>query len=300
MTIGIQMSLWFGAALVVLSLVGSLAAKYLGPRSLTVFIGGDDDRLSLSKAQAFAWTLIIMSSYLAAMAVHQHFGLKEQWIEIPDTLLALAGIVISSNVFSSVISAVKEERRTAEVSELEYKEGVLKGGVLTITGTALGKNRGAIRIVDFDGKRWELSVSHWEDRQIILTIEPSILKRLCSHTDADPIAKTNTLVVDTQNGKACYRFSFDGTHAKLGKPIIYYEFVDFFRDDQNPSVLSIMKYQMSAWTVITIAIYTYIFLTNASITITSLPVLQQKFVILMGLSQAGYLGGKAMPTVPKP
>ncbi len=289
------MWLVFFVAMAALWLLGFLAAKYLGRKSLIVFIGGDDDRLSLSKAQAFAWTLIIVSSYLAAMAVHTLFKPENGWIIIPDPLLALAGIVIGSGVFSSVISAVKEEKRTAEVIMLTYDNGVL-----TISGTGLGKNRGAIRIVGFDGKRWELSVSHWADDEISLTIEPSVKKTLFSGTASVPVSKTNTLVVDTQNGKACYRFNFDGTIATLGKAIIYYEFVDFFRDDQNPSILSIMKYQMFVWTLIAMVIYTYIFLRNPSNDISRLPELGTTFVILMGLSQAGYLGGKVLPKTPAP
>lgn len=59
-----------------------------------------------------------------------------------------------------------------------------------------------------------------------------------------------------------------------------------------------MKYQMFVWTLIAIVIYTYVFLRNPSTTISTLPELGEKFVILMGLSQAGYLGGKAAPKTP--
>lgn len=289
------MWLAFFGTVVGLWLLGLLAARFLGRKSLVVFIGGDDDRLSLSKAQAFAWTLIIVSSYVAAMAVHTLFKPEQPWIAIPNSLLTLAGIVIGSGVFSSVISAIKEEKRTAEVTGLAYDD---QKRVLTITGVAFGKNRGAVRIVGFDKKRWELSVSHWDDVKILVTIEPNVEKRLFVLAEDGPVSKTNTLVVDTQNGKASYRFDFDGTTVTLGKPIIYYEFVDFFRDDQNPSILSIMKYQMFVWTLIAIVIYTYVFLRNPSTSISTLPELGEKFVILMGLSQAGYLGGKAAPKTP--
>ena len=293
----------FLAAMAALWLIGLLAAKYLGAKSLIVFIGGDDDRLSLSKAQAFAWTLIIMSSYFAAMAVHKKFLPSDRWIDIPPQLLALAGIVFASGVFSSVISAVKEEKRTAEVSGLSFKSPFL-----TITGIALGSNKGAVRIVGVDGKRWDLSVLNWADQLITVAVNAQVEQRFLSlsanppaqgkskgASPKDSVLKKPVLIVDTQNGKASYRFDFDGTTATLREPIIYYEFIDFFRDDQNPSVLSIMKYQMFAWTIIAIVIYTYIFLRNPSNDISTLPVLEQSIVILTGLSQAGYLGGKASP-----
>jgi hypothetical protein len=284
------MWLVFLVALALLSAIGVWAARFLGRRSLAVFIGGDDDRLSLSKTQAFAWTLIIMSSYLAAMFVHEKFGLGDHWIQIPSELLALAGIVLTANVFSSVISAVKEERRTSEITQLAFADPVL-----TITGSGFGTNRGAVRIVGKNGKRWELSIATWSDVQITVTVATTPAQTIfaATATAADPII--NTLIVDTQNGKACYRFAFDGTTATLKEAIIFYEFVDFFRDDQNPSVLSIMKYQMFTWTLIAIGIYLYIFLTNPGNKITTLPVLDRTIVILTGLSQAGYLGGKAAP-----
>jgi hypothetical protein len=289
------MWLAFLVTVVGLWLLGLLATIFLGRKSLVVFIGGDDDRLSLSKAQAFAWTLIIVSSFVAAMSVHTLFKPEQSWIAIPNSLLALAGIVIGSGVFSSVISAIKEEKRTAEVTGLAYD---VKTGILTITGVAFGTNRGAVRIVGFDKKRWDLSVSHWDDGTILLIIEQKVEKRLFAFAKTVAISKTNTLIVDTQNGKASYRFDFDGTIATLRRPVIYYEFVDFFRDDQNPSILSIMKYQMFVWTLIAIVIYTFVFLKNPSNSISTLPELGEKFVILMGLSQAGYLGGKAAPKTP--
>jgi hypothetical protein len=39
-----------------------------------IFIAGSDNRLSLSRMQAFAWTLVIFGSFAAAMAVHTHIS----------------------------------------------------------------------------------------------------------------------------------------------------------------------------------------------------------------------------------
>ena len=65
--------LLFFAVPVVLWLIGALAIKRrpLIVRLLSL-IAGDDNRLSLSRLQAFAWTLVIFGSFASAMGVHSH------------------------------------------------------------------------------------------------------------------------------------------------------------------------------------------------------------------------------------
>src|ERR1700734_973821 len=41
---------------------------------LVVFIAGSDNRLSLSRLQAFSWTLVIFGSFASAMLVHTHIN----------------------------------------------------------------------------------------------------------------------------------------------------------------------------------------------------------------------------------
>ena len=103
----------------------------------------------------------------------------------------------------------------------------------------------------------------------------------------------NVLIVDTKHGKAAYFLIFD-PEIGLGRPTVYYEFVDFFRDDLNPKVLSIFKYQLFSWTLVAIVLYIYKFL-QLNQAATSLPEISSTVVILTGVSTAGYLAGKFKP-----
>jgi hypothetical protein len=109
-----------------------------------------------------------------------------------------------------------------------------------------------------------------------------------------------TLIVDTANGKLSYELSGTTPGLILGLPIVHYEFSDLFRDDKNPSGLDLMKFQMFGWTVVAIVIYVYLFLVvDFRTDLESLPVVPASIVILTGLSQSGYLTGKAVSNVGK-
>ena len=86
----------------------------------------------------------------------------------------------------------------------------------------------------------------------------------------------------------------------LGLPIVNYEFIDLFRDDKNPQTLDTMKFQMFGWTLIAILIYGYLFLSSISASMTELPTVPESIVVLTGLSQGGYLAGKAVSNMNKP
>src|SRR5215510_12848033 len=62
--------IFFGVPLL-LWIIGAGAALKKGRNSpFFAYIAGSDHRLSLSRAQAFAWTLTIFGAFAAAMAVH--------------------------------------------------------------------------------------------------------------------------------------------------------------------------------------------------------------------------------------
>jgi hypothetical protein len=58
-----------------------------------------------------------------------------------------------------------------------------------------------------------------------------------------------------------------------------------------------MKFQMFGWTIIAIVIYVYLFLADLRPSLESLPVVPASIVILTGLSQSGYLTGKAVSSM---
>ena len=403
----VPLVLWFIGATFVRR--KELSAKYFA------FIAGGDNRLSLSRLQAFAWTLIIFGSFFAAMAVHKSIPLVTQaeadekkslaeqaknnlaglqaaaetarkdrdiannnfvakktllesiqrdspqdakiavatdgltsaktdldakevvvttaeqklqeakntineaatpiWVDIPTTLLALAGIAIGSGIFSNLISALNSEDKTACVTEIKHISAddfniqhetaadalgnPIQGkrdapetdsqNLLQIVGTNLDKT-GKVRFGK--GKVYSVyaSVIYWRDDGSEIVVE------VPSRHPYD------TLVVDTPNGKLCYELidqtnSATGLVMKLGVGKYYYEFSDLFRDDKNPNSMDLMKFQMFGWTVVAILVYTWLFLKNLDSNISSLPIVPTSIVILTGLSQAGYLAGKGVSNV---
>jgi hypothetical protein len=271
---------WGWAALLLvpslLWLCGYAAAKdhKIGePRA--VFIGGSDHRLSLSRLQALAWTLVIFGTFAAAMVVSSKVT-ATQWIKIPDGVLQLAGIAIGSGVFSSLIAVNSGEEKTAQVTGLAPGAAAMQ---MNISGTDFGV-RGSVRL-----NKVQLLVLAWTDMSI--TVSGAALT-------------ANTLIVETGNGKACYTVTGTFPTLQLGAPKVCYEFVDLFTSDKSPDILDLMKFQMFGWTVIAIVIYVVTFLATLSNSITQLPGVDSSIVILTGVSQAGYLTGKAAGSLGQP
>ncbi len=334
------------------------------------FIAGSDNRLSLSRLQAFLWTLVIFGSFVAAMAIHTKISplteadkitakdnarltvdlregyktvydlalvkfkenpdtpdvkaslqkagadyhkaaeeanaaaIKDQfsdWVNIPAALLALAGIAIGSGIFSSIISAVNSEDKSAEVDYIAHLPAEKFNNdanfpnvpfdsqsdrLLLISGEDFGQES-KVRFAKGRFTTTYAPVLFWSDTQIVVEV---------------PQGNYDTIVIDTPNGKLCYYYQAaakKGDDPKLGTSRFFYEFSDLFRDDKNPRNMDLMKFQMFGWTVVAIVIYSWLFLYDLSDHIMSLPIVPQAIVILTGLSQAGYLAGKGVSNIPK-
>jgi hypothetical protein len=271
--------------------IGAAAAYRRGQRSGLAFIAGNDHRLSLSRLQAFSWTLTIFGAFASAMAVSSKVT-TERWIGIPNALLILAGISIGSGVFSSLIATVSGEERSATISGfISYQDAaaakdgginlqptfVLPTGLILwiVTGQDLGDKAGSIRI-----GRNSMHIVSWANNQIIFTAQERF--------------KGKTLIVDTANGKVCYGLD---DSMRLQQPVVCYELVDLFRDDKDPGTLSLMKFQMFGWTLVALVIYWIMFVIHLDGAIENLPNVDQSIVILTGISQGGYLAGKGVSSV---
>src|SRR5262245_36288258 len=180
----------------------------------------------------------------------------------------LAGIAIGSGVFSSLISALNGEDKTARVTSIgsitsqnlkpkfpDAKDPKSEE-ILSITGGDLGTNG----LVKFGQKM------SGEQSAPILFWKPDGTEVVVDVTD---IKERVSLVMETSNGKLWYELGNDGL--KLGELKPYYELADLFRDDKNPNNLDLMKFQMFGWTVIAILIYSYLFLTDLRADMESLP-----------------------------
>jgi len=219
------------------------------------------------------------------------------WVQIPPALLALAGIAIGSGVFSSLIASVNGDSKTANITDLKADKwsslSVPPGETadvpknpnadcLVIAGSDMGDS-GKVLLGGLTLRRRAARVIYWKHDGTGIAVE---LPNLKAYT---------TLVVETSNGKLGYELGNNPPNFKLGAPRIQYDFADLFRDDQNPESMSLMKFQMFGWTVIAISIYVYLLL-NGNLTpqIQSLPQIDPSVAMLTGVSQAGYLTGKAV------
>ena len=221
----------FFLVLLLFWLLGMVVARKQGPNTASLaLIGGSDNRLSLSRLQAYAWTLIIFASFCAAMTIGKSVS-AETWIKIPPELLTLAGIAIGSGVFSSLIAAANGEEKTATIDSIENDPAAPAGTTrYLIKGRNFGNNPGNA-ILTFQGQ--PASVISWSDTLITVMATQAI----------------SPVVLDTPNGKVCLKVTPNAPPFTL-QPTGCYQFTDLFRDDKNPNVLSLMKFQMFGWTLV--------------------------------------------------
>jgi hypothetical protein len=196
-----------------------------------------------------------------------------QWVRIPNELLALAGISLATGVFASVISAAGNSTATPLPAPVITKATIYPTTkVLTVSGSGFGDPAtngilpGEVRV---DGRA--VQPKNWTDTKIDLDLATGAYK---------------TVIVDTAGGK-------DAFSAQTNGRITVLEWRDLLREDTAPDQFSMTKFQMFAWTIIAVFFYTLIFLSNLGKEIDALPVVDSTLVLLTGLSQGGYLGGKA-------
>jgi hypothetical protein len=254
----------------------------------------------------------------------------QEWVKIPVTLLALAGIAIGSGVFSSLISSVSDEEKTACVTGVQSKP---LATYLAEVAAALraeadrlkaDPNATAQAKSDTETKAAEATKAAEEEA----TQKPSRYCLIISGLDMKksgrvrfgsrvatirdwndpgtqivvdlPPGAPKKLIVDTAKGKLCHSLQGEYPGFTLGEAIFYYEFVDLFRDDKSPASFDLMKFQMFGWTIIAIFIYSYLFLNDLHDHIEILPEVPASIVALTGLSQAGYLTSKGVSSMTKP
>src|SRR5438477_279547 len=98
---------------IVLWLIGALAIRRrpMIVRLLSV-VAGSDNRLSLSRLQAFAWTLVIFGSFAAAMAIHSH-------IDVGTTIETRQGNEAAKRMFDTAEANLKTSN--AELADTKNK-----------------------------------------------------------------------------------------------------------------------------------------------------------------------------------
>lgn len=248
------------------------------------------------------------ASSLRTNATHAA-GLR--WVTIPAALLALAGLSIGTGIFSSLISNVSGQNKNPCVTAIDTKKyeeiptkdypelGVARSPdwpCAIIRGRDLGTS-GYARF----GSTYA-DVLYWasNERTIVVQVPSEYVKQQPSGPVIDD-AKVTQLVVDTPNGKRVYALMSSNGRLHLGESQTSYDWLDLFRDDSNPAALALTKFQMFGWTVVALLMYGYtvtrVIRGTEAAYLSSLPDVDASLVILMGLSQAAYLVGKAVSGV---
>jgi hypothetical protein len=231
-------------------------------------------------------------------------AVSSNWVNIPGALLALAGIAIGSGIFSSLISAVNDEGKTAcvngikKIDKTEFNDQIKypktqesqSNYLLKIIGTDMGES-GKVRFGKSKVYSVYAPILFWRSDGTEIIVDVPI--------EGHPY---KTIIVDTPNGKLSYTITDTtdqaaGLNMTLGVGTYWYEFSDLFRDDKNPMNMDLMKFQMFGWTVVAIVVYSWLFLNDLRTDISTLPLVPESIVILTGLSQAGYLAGKGVAGV---
>jgi hypothetical protein len=233
-----------------------------------------------------------------------------RWVSIPVALLALAGLSIGTGVFSSLISNVSGEDKNAcvtAVQSLPYSE--LDKTQFPELGTArspswpcamiYGRDLGKSGYVRFGSTYADVLYWASNERLIIVQMPPGFVK--AQTPDIDDTKVRGQLVVDTPNGKRVYAIQSIGGALSLGESATSYDWLDLFRDDRNPAALALTKFQMFGWTVVALLMYSYtvtrIIAGEDAAYLSALPDVDSSLVVLMGVSQAAYLIGKAVSGV---
>ena len=274
---GVPLALW---------LLSAMAARRLGrDHALLALISGADRRLSLSRLQMFIWTIVIFGAYASATVTSSEVTI-DKWISIPAPILELAGIALGAGVVSTLIAVTTGEEKSARVTGLTVDQA---GAALVITGVDFG-GEGNVRIGN-EGLRVLEWVDKSKERQTNPT-DPANLDTVRALLPAMPGG--DALIIDTGNGKICYKLLGQPPNLTLGPQDTCYEFADLFRNDKSPRGLDLTKFQMFGWTLVAVSIYIVMFLTSLDEITDTLPTVDETIALLTGISQGGYLVGKAV------
>ncbi|MEO5818162.1 MAG: hypothetical protein ABIT20_23030 [Gemmatimonadaceae bacterium] len=238
-----------------------------------------------------------------------------RWIAIPAALLALAGLSIGTGVFSSLISSATDSSGDAcvtsldtiphnELSTIRFPELGVPREPGWPCGIIYGRDLGKSGYVRF-GRNYA-DVLYWGSAGsvIVVQVPPAMVKGQGVAPVIDDTKVPRQLAVDTANGKRVYGLTAVNGVLQLGESQKSYDWLDLFRDDRNPAALALTKFQMFGWTVIAVVMYVFtcwrIFGRPDAPYLQSLPDVDASLVILMGVSQAAYLAGKAVSGVTTP
>lgn len=199
-------SVFFGVPLL-LWLIGAGAALRKGRNSpFLAYVAGSDNRLSLSRLQAFLWTLVIFGAFAAAMAVHKPFGTQAEAEQAKAAAQAAQQEVDAAQKARDQANANADQRKTADDNLGKAKDALkeaqqkaeaatknaqwvnIPAALLTLAGIAIGSGVFSSLIAASNSEDKTACVTSVESKQI--TDLPD---------DSDNALTINTLIIKGQN-----------------------------------------------------------------------------------------------------
>jgi hypothetical protein len=247
------------------------------------FLIDDRNRMSLSRLQLVAWTLVVLSGFYTIVLWKIRIGDTNPLnVSIPQELWWLMGISTTSLVGSPLVKSIKKNAPNKAPGDFEKKKGLL----------VESRNE---KFMEAAAKAVPGAVAKATLASGGSTV---VVPPTSSEAPIQPAALEARRAMEIKKATAKEAIGADGQEVYFASPDMASP-ADLFGGEEtgNLHVLDMGKVQMFYFTLILVATYAMALLTMLGTNLPSeqlnFPNVNESMVALLGISHAGYLGFKA-------